>query len=758
MAELETGDIVFDDRGQPCTVTAVTDVMFGHHCYRVVFSDGSTIVADAEHNWLTWDKPARKALTDSRRHSQPRVVTTMEMAETLWYGEELNHAVRVAEPLQYDEAKLLIDPYVLGVWLGDGHSAMGRITCFDQGILDEIEQRGYVVSPNAYRGNYGILGLHVQLKEAGLLNNKYIPSEYFRASVSQRKDLLHGIMDTDGGVNPNGQCDLTMMSREIIDGVEELALGLGCKVVRSTRRAKLYERDCGLAHRLNITATFPVFKLSRKVAQQFAKAFSPSRGIRTVRAVESVETVPVRCIQVDSPSHMYLAGRACIPTHNSTMAARDRELTLLLPGTRGWICAPTYDLGEKEFRVIWNDFIIGKRMGLDKRVKKAYSVKQGNMYIEFPWQSRVEVRSADHPETLVGEGLDWIILSEAAKHRKETWEKYLRPALSDRHGGADFPTTPEGQNWLHKLWQLGQNPDYPDWESWQFPSWNNPVVFPGGRQDPEIKLVEATTTLEWFLQEYGAEFTAFVGKIYSEWDEKTHVKRLTFDPKLPNYMGFDWGFSNSFAAIEFQVTPQDEVRIWREHYASGYTLEDHVRMLKNRANPDGYHLDCGFGDAADPDAAVYMSRHLVGTWAEPDAKKNWRMGVDRVKWFLQERETGVTKDEFGTPELAPKLFVDHSCKHVIHEFNNYRAAPEPKTGADPQDKPFKRDDHAMDAIRYALVHLYDLGAGRHLDELYDANRTSVGEGEYTNYPTIDQEASVYMGGETIFDFSKEMVF
>ncbi len=88
----------------------------------------------------------------------------------------------------------------------------------------------------------------------------------------------------------------------------------------------------------------------------------------------------------------------------SMMGARDEEPRLLLPDRRVWAVGPTYDLAEKEFRVIWNDMIIGLELARDKRVRKAYNKRSGEMYIEFPWQTRIECRSADHPENLVGEG------------------------------------------------------------------------------------------------------------------------------------------------------------------------------------------------------------------------------------------------------------------------------------------------------------------------------------------------------------------
>lgn len=414
----------------------------------------------------------------------------------------------------------------------------------------------------------------------------------------------------------------------------------------------------------------------------------------------------------------------------SKMAGSDLEPHLFLPNKMDWIIGPTYDLGEKEFRVVWDDLIIKMEMGKDKRIKRAYNKKQGNMYIEFPWQTRLEVRSADHPENLVGEALDRAILSEAAKHKIETWERFVRPALADKRGSADFPTTPEGFNWLHVLWQLGRNPDFPDFESWQFPSWANSVVYPGGRDDPEIKLLEATTTPEWFAQEIGADFASFVGKIFPEWDEALHVTDVKFNPDWPNYMAFDWGYTNPLAAIEFQISPDDEVYIWREHYLSFTTLNDHIDILKNRPHPDGYHLDLAFGDPADPDAVATVSRDFVPCVSKPEVKSDytWQDGINLMRQFMKAIPPStnpydpdasiVVVDEYGTPAPdRPRYHVDHSCKMTIHEHNNYRSKA-PIKGQNVPEFGHKMEDHTLDAIRYALLHIYKLGAVSSLAEVY----------------------------------------
>jgi hypothetical protein len=416
----------------------------------------------------------------------------------------------------------------------------------------------------------------------------------------------------------------------------------------------------------------------------------------------------------------------------STMAGHDLEPKLFKPKCMYWIVGPTYDLAEKEFRVIWDSLVVTMQMGRDKRIKKAYNKKQGNMWIEFPWQTRLECRSADHPENLVGEALDHVIMSEAAKHKLETWERFIRPALADKRGGGDFPTTPEGFNWLHKLWQLGNDPNFPDFESWSFPSWANSVVYPGGREDPEILLLERTTTPEWFAQEIGADFASFVGKIFPEWDEKIHVRNVPFLPELPNYMAFDFGYTNPLAAVEFQIRKhagRDEIRVWREHYRSFTTIPDHIDMLKNREHPPGYHLDLAFGDPADPEAAAIISRGLVPCLVMPEVKSEftWQDGIDTMRWYMKPEppvsDGGalLVADEYGTPkDDEPNYIVDHSCTWHIEELNNYRTL-EPVKGRNVPELGNKVKDHTLDAMRYALVYIYKLGCLSSLADVYAPN-------------------------------------
>jgi hypothetical protein len=257
-----------------------------------------------------------------------------------------------------------------------------------------------------------------------------------------------------------------------------------------------------------------------------------------------------------------------------------------VPNSINWIVGPNYRLGEKEFRVVYSDF---QKLGIIEHCKRSYSVKQGDMRIQTPWGSVVEVVSADRPDSLLGEGLSHVIMSEAATHTRNVWEQYIEPALSDLRGSADFPSTPRGYNWYNGLWHLGQTPNQNVYRSWQLPTWLNAVRYPGGRSNPEIQRIEKQSSKVFFEQEYAALFTSLTGQIYEEWNPSIHVKEHTYRPDWDNFLAFDYGFANPFVCLDIQVAPDDTVFVWREYYLSGMSTHEHGLYLRDRENPPGYN-------------------------------------------------------------------------------------------------------------------------------------------------------------------------
>src|SRR5215213_9929823 len=162
MGEVRVGDQVMGSDGRPTTVVAATEVLTGRPCYEVHFSDGSVIVADEQHQWLTETRASRKsaqaARTGYNRSRNQRtfagVRTTAQIAETLrcpTADRRRNHSIRLAPALQLPTADLLVPPYTLGVWLCDGTSAAAQITSDDPEIVLRVEADGFVVVPHENR-------------------------------------------------------------------------------------------------------------------------------------------------------------------------------------------------------------------------------------------------------------------------------------------------------------------------------------------------------------------------------------------------------------------------------------------------------------------------------------------------------------------------------------------------------------------------------------------------------------------------------
>ncbi len=325
MGEVRVGDELYGADGQPVRVVAATEVMRDRECFEVVFGDGTSIVADAEHQWVTESR-------ESRRNREPprRVRTTAELARTLRAGSDqrVNHSITNVSPLQGGETAMPIPAYALGAWLGAGHSASARLTSETSEIPMYIEAAGLRC---IHRGAtlYSISiddeseGIAAPLRKIGVLGNKHIPTAYLRASEADRRALLAGLLDTDGTVvRASGAVQLGLASRRLADDAYELIVSLGYRCHRRTKRVKGRSDATSTFELLTFSAIDDVFRLHRKAVLH--KELRPTNlariGQRYVVDVRPVSSVPVRCVQVDADDHLYLAGRSMVPTHNSTLA------------------------------------------------------------------------------------------------------------------------------------------------------------------------------------------------------------------------------------------------------------------------------------------------------------------------------------------------------------------------------------------------------------------------------------------------------
>ncbi|MFI9507378.1 replicative DNA helicase [Nocardia sp. NPDC052566] len=404
MGEIKVGDELLDNHGRPTRVVGATEVMTERPCYEVEFSDGTVVVADGEHQWLTETRASRRsaqqAKTGYHRYRNQRtfaaVRTTSEIANTLrcdTADRRLNHSVTNTRALQLPTRELLVPPYTLGAWLGDGTSASAQITSADPEIIACIEGEGIVAvpSPSAHlryhlrlpsddpiaarhcavcgaefiphtsevrtcgrscggkarfysapvaaptcsqcggpsiglrlcqpcRNSVG--SVQARLRTIGVLGDKHIPVHYLRASEAQRRALLAGLLDTDGTVTHGGSVQFSVASERLIRDVQELIVSLGYRCQVSTKRVRGRTEASSIAYTVTFSTDDEVFGLYRKALlhkERRATRSTARSNSRYIVDVRKIDSVPVRCVEVDNAEHLYLAGHSMVPTHNSTL-------------------------------------------------------------------------------------------------------------------------------------------------------------------------------------------------------------------------------------------------------------------------------------------------------------------------------------------------------------------------------------------------------------------------------------------------------
>jgi hypothetical protein len=315
MEDVKIGDNILSPSGNNVSVTMKTETMYNHNCYKLYFDNGEEIIADADHLW---------EVDSSYWRTGKKVIKSQEIYDRYKSKAQNKRGKGVQGPLYIEKSKpinfiknlLDIDPYLLGVWLGDGYSSDGRIiahkddyTFYKKRIDVEYERE----DGNCIR--FKVKDFISKLKSYNLLKNKHIPQNYLRSSYEDRLELLRGLMDTDGSVTKNTRSfEFYQKNYDLILQVVELLSTLGIKSNIRHRKIK-----GNYYHTISFTTEEQVFNLQRKlnnVDSQRSTRIQESRHY--IHKIEKVDSVPVACIRVDSEDHLFLCGKTFIPTHNST--------------------------------------------------------------------------------------------------------------------------------------------------------------------------------------------------------------------------------------------------------------------------------------------------------------------------------------------------------------------------------------------------------------------------------------------------------
>lgn len=322
MGELSVGDIIIGSNGQPTTVTFKSEI-HKKPCYKFEFSESDeTVIACEDHLWSVWDRSQKKQIIIDTK----TLARTFNIPNSRGYN-ECRYSIQNIKPVHFSEHKpLVIDPYILGCWLGDGATKSNTFTCSvehkdhyeSQGMIFTTSQ-SYERNSNSTAFTSGIKGIRPHLRELGLLGNKHIPFNYLMSSVCDRVSLLQGLMDTDGFVGTDGACHIQLSTKtlNLINNIKELLVGLGFKVTSSyfakTESIRLSFNPSGSGH---VPVLIP-HKIARIKQNSKREKYINSRSITNIELVPIVET---QCITVDAFDNLFAFSRDMIITHNTTTA------------------------------------------------------------------------------------------------------------------------------------------------------------------------------------------------------------------------------------------------------------------------------------------------------------------------------------------------------------------------------------------------------------------------------------------------------
>ncbi len=383
-----------------------------------------------------------------------------------------------------------------------------------------------------------------------------------------------------------------------------------------------------------------------------------------------------------------------------------RALLKCHDGEPGLIIAPTYSMLRDPVQETF--FGLLRAAGI-----KPYHNRSENF--AYVGKSKVLFRSADDPNKLRGPNLNWIYLDEAALMREEVWRICIGRLRVGNHPTAWITTTPAGYNWIWEYWAERVDERY---DFVQASTAENINLDPGYVED-----LENTYTGEFAKQELYGDFVAFEGLVYAEMSRSIHViEPFEIPDSWERCRSIDFGFTNPFVCLWIAFDEDGRAYLYDEHYERKKLLEHHADQIYSRdIKWSAYKWAVWRNDAkkrnpTTPSLETEEKRRwqrdrandrYVFTTADHDAQdvaelRKSGIYTTRAKKSIIKGIRVVSSRLKVQPDGRPRLFVFSNCVRSLREFGIYRWA-DSKVGRNEKEEPVKESDHAMDALRYALM-------------------------------------------------------
>ncbi len=321
---------------------------------------------------------------------------------------------------------------------------------------------------------------------------------------------------------------------------------------------------------------------------------------------------------------------ACGVRWGKTLAAAAEGIAAaMMPAGRscGWVCAPTYDLADRVFReivVLTAEHLRHRIVTLKEHDRRLVLRNLGGGL------SEIRGKSADNPVSLLGEGLDWLVIDEAARLRPHIWESHLSQRLIDKHGWALMISTPRGKGWFFDQWRRGQPGSDPDYQSWNLPSWTNPLLNAVLIEQERDRLPERV-----FRQEFGGEFLEGAGQVFRGVRE---CATGTFEDPRPDVRyvgGLDLAKVEDFTVLVIMDMENRVVHAERFHREDWSTQVARIKGIAGRYNNARLTVDTT--GAGEP---VFETLRAAGVRVDayPFTSRSKAALIDNLVLLIERRE------------------------------------------------------------------------------------------------------------------------
>lgn len=346
-----------------------------------------------------------------------------------------------------------------------------------------------------------------------------------------------------------------------------------------------------------------------------------------------------------------------------------RAIIEAFKGQDGIILAPTYPMLKDATQEVFFDIL--DTAGIFYEWNKSDQV----VYLPTP-KAKILFRSADKPDRLRGPNLSWAYLDEMALMKGLIW-KIIIGRLRIGKTSAWGTTTPAGFNWVWEKWVDNPAPGY---KIFHATTRDNPYL-----STDYIEDLENDYTGSFAKQEIDGEFVSFEGLVYEEFRRDDHMIDFELAEGWQRCRAIDWGYTNPFVCLWGATDHDGRLYIYDEHYKSKTLIEGHANEINSRGK-DKYTFTVADHDAQDN---AEIKKHGIVT---VNAKKNVIEGIRKVKARLKVQ-----------PDGKPRLFIHPRCVNLIKEIGLYSWAE--GTGGVIKEEPIKQFDHALDALRYMVMHI-----------------------------------------------------